>query len=204
MDSLGSVRIRKICRLFGAFSFSDSAQSMTETALLLPILMILALNTINFGYFFFVAVNLASAPRQGVEYSVQGFNTPSAQSFPTAGPCATTATNTVSYLTYDDMSGPLAGVSPCSTSTNNASVQVCSQSIGLNNQGQTNQTAQCQQFGPTATFAAPASDPESPGFVLHRVDVQYTVTPLIKSGIFNLVMPRSLSFHRQVSMRAVQ
>ena len=44
MDSLGSVRIRKICRLFGAFSFSDSAQSMTETALLLPILMILALN----------------------------------------------------------------------------------------------------------------------------------------------------------------
>ena len=95
-------------------------------------------------------------------------------------------------------------LSPCSTSTNNASVQVCSQSIGLNNQGQTNQTAQCQQFGPTATFAAPASDPESPGFVLHRVDVQYTVTPLIKSGIFNLVMPRSLSFHRQVSMRAVQ
>src|SRR5438094_2132487 len=207
MNSLSSVWVRKIWRSFGAFSFgafSESAQSMTETALLLPILLILALNTINFGYFFFMAVNLASAPRQGVEYSVQGFNTPSAQSFPSAGPCTTTATNTVSYLTYDDMSGMLGGVAPCSTSTNNASVQVCSQSVGLTNRGQTNQTAQCQQFGPPATFAAPASDPESPGFVLHRVDVQYTVTPLIKSGIFNLVMPTSLSFHRQVSMRAVQ
>src|SRR5207244_13548584 len=69
MNSLSSVWVRKIWRSFGAFSFgafSESAQSMTETALLLPILLVLALNTINFGYFFFVAVNLALAPRQGL------------------------------------------------------------------------------------------------------------------------------------------
>lgn len=48
---------------------------------------------------------------------------------------------------------------------------------------------------------ANAVDPE-PGFVLNRVDVTYTVSPLIPGAVFNLILPSNMSFHRQVSMRS--
>ncbi len=41
-----------------ATSFSDRGQSMVETALILPILLLLAFNAINFGYFIFAAVKV--------------------------------------------------------------------------------------------------------------------------------------------------
>src|SRR5258708_34830608 len=55
------------------FADGQSGQSLMETALILPFLMMLAFEAINFGYFFFTAVNIAASPRQGVEYSIQGF-----------------------------------------------------------------------------------------------------------------------------------
>jgi hypothetical protein len=38
-------------------------------------------------------------------------------------------------------------------------------------------------------------------FALQRVDVVYQVTPIIPGGVFNIVVPENLNFHRQVSMR---
>jgi Flp pilus assembly protein TadG len=61
---------------------------MIETALLLPILLLLAFNAINFGHFFFVCVNLAAAPRTGVQYSVLGEATPVNIPYPPAGPAS--------------------------------------------------------------------------------------------------------------------
>jgi hypothetical protein len=169
-------------------------QSLLETALVLPLLLLLALNAINFGYFFFVAVNLAAAPRAGVQYSIQGFSTPQQFQLPSAGP--STSVTSISFLTYADMTGVL----PASSNT---PVQVCTKLLGLNNPGTASQTANCAQYGTATTFPTPAPDPESPSFVLHRVDVKYTVQPLIPGGVFGITLLPSLTFHRQVSMRAM-
>ena len=183
---------------------SASGQSLLETALILPFILLAVFNAINFGYYFVVALHLAAAPRQGVEYSVQGFLTPASPGLPAAGPATTTST--VSYLTYQDMSG-LHGTDAASATT---AVRVCSKLIGTTGSGSTLK-ASCTSFptGTTATFTGPDPDPEAPLYVLHRVDVQFQVTPLINAlplkigGIdFNLLTP-SLTFHRQVSMRAM-
>ena len=54
----------------------ESGQSLIETALILPLLLLLAFNAINFGYFFFVALNITSAPRSGVQYAILGGASP--------------------------------------------------------------------------------------------------------------------------------
>lgn len=185
----------------------DSAcgQSLVETALALPMLLALLFNAVNFGYFFLVALNIAAAPRSGAIYSIQGFSSPSAGSLPAAGP--STTNTTVSYLTYQDMAG--AVYSPASTP-----VQICSQAIGLNSPGTSTQKSQCLSYGNTYTFPSPDSDPESPTFVLNRVDVAYTFSPLINGSFFNIVLLASpvcsssggsvaCTFHRKVEMRAV-
>ncbi|HWR35693.1 MAG TPA: TadE/TadG family type IV pilus assembly protein [Clostridia bacterium] len=174
----------------------QAGQSLIETALLIPLLLLLVFNVINFGYYFIVALQLASAPREGVEYSIQGFQTPGQVNLAPAGPASNTMS--VSYLTYQDMNR-LAG----SAST---PMRVCTKSIagGTNGTG-SSQTAKCAYFNgaSSATFTGPASDPEAPLFVLHRVDVQYTITPIIPAEVFGLTVLPNLTFHRQVSMRAM-
>jgi Flp pilus assembly protein TadG len=182
------------------FSVS-SGQSLLETALLLPLILLIVLNAINFGYYFVVALNLATAPRSGVQYAAQGGLSLGDVALPNPGPASTNST--VSYLTYQDMTN-LAGSST-------TAVRVCSQVVGLNDAGLTTQTAQCTAYGDAASpaFTGPDADPEAPNFVLQRVDVQYTVTPLIpgigfKVGGVNLpLVTPNLTFHRQVSMRAI-
>lgn len=166
---------------------SERAQSVVETALVLPLFLLITFNAVNFAYFFFVAVNLASAPREGVTYSIQGFATPSQLNLPTAGPSS--ATTSVSYLTYQDMLALHNSV--------NAQVRVCTKLLGLSAPG----TANCSSFG-GGSFPTPGADPEPNSFVLHRVDVKYTVAPLIPGWMLNLTVP-NLTFHRQVSMRAM-
>jgi len=184
---------------------SISGQSLVETALILPLLLMLLFNAVNFGYFFLIAINIAAAPRSGVAYSIQGNASPSANSLPAAGP--STATTSVSYLTYQDMTGAL--YSPAGTP-----VQVCSAALGVISAGTSTQAANCASYGSSHSFPAPASDPESPNFVLNQVDVVYTFSPLINGTIFNiftLAAPVcsssngsvSCTFHRQVVMRAM-
>ncbi len=173
---------------------------MVEAALLLPLLLWLAFNAINFGYFFFAAVNIASSPREGVEYSIQGFSTPGQLALPPAGPSSSPAS--VSFLTYEDIRGVLP-------SSANSRVQVCSEVLGVSGFG-ASQTANCAQYGSGTETYTPASDPEAPLFVLQRVDVVYSITPLIPAfrlpfpgGGLNLSLLPSLRVHRQVSMRAM-
>src|ERR1044071_7452952 len=115
------VAVMVFCRFKLKFMQRDSGQSLIETALLIPVVLLITFNAINFGYFFFVAIHLASAPRQGVEYSIQGFATPSELSLPQPG--TTSANNSISWLTYQDMVG-LA-------SSSGAQVQICSEVLGL-------------------------------------------------------------------------
>src|SRR5512135_3174947 len=99
----------------------EGGQSLVETALVLPLFLLITFNAVNFGYFFFVAVNLASSPREGVTYSIQGFATPSQLTLPNAEP--STTTSSVSWLTYQDMAALHLSA--------NAQVQVCTKLLGL-------------------------------------------------------------------------
>jgi hypothetical protein len=187
---------------------SERGQSLIETALILPVLLLLTFNAINFGYFFFVAVNLAAAPRSGVQYSILGWSTPSqltqAQAGPASPPCPTAVTNPSLYvctLTYHDMAGVLSSYS-------NATVQVCSSTVGVLNPGTNTMRSDCIKYGSAAATYTPAPDPEAPLFILDRVDVVYTLTPIIPAfqlptpgGPISLSLLPSLTMHRQVSMR---
>lgn len=179
---------------------STDGQSLIETALVVPLLLMLALNALNFGYFFFVAINLAAAPRSGVEYSIQGSSTPAGNSLPNAGPMSDSSS--VGYLTNQDMTGAIHNPST------KASVQVCTQQEVTSG----NPTG-CVRFNGSPTYS-PAPDPESPNFFLNRVDVTYSFTPLIPGTPFNIVLLAApictssggtvtCKFHRQASMRAL-
>jgi hypothetical protein len=175
----------RLWKLRSRFGSGDSAQSLIETALVIPLFLLIVFNAVNFGYFFFVAINLASAPREGVTYSIQGSATPATPSIP--GPTL------VRDLTYADMVGL--------ESSSSAALQVCTMTQGLAAPGRSN----CTTYG-SGSFPTPDADPEPGAFALHRVDVTYTVTPLIPTGLrlfgVNLT-PGALTFHRQVSMRAM-
>jgi len=174
---------------FQSRSKVDSGQSIIETALVMPLILLIVFNAVNFGYYFYVAIHLAAAPRQGVEYSIQGFSSPKQLSLPNAG--LSTSQTSVSWLTFQDMGGLI--------SSSNQQVQVCSKNLGLAAPGKPN----CQQFPAGSTFPAPNADPEPAFFVLNRVDVRYTVSPIIPVNLFGLTLAPSANFHRQVSMRAL-
>ncbi len=194
------MRTRRIVR-------ESAGQALIETALMLPLILLLVLNCVNFGYFFIVALNLTVAPRSGVEYSILGFQTPASLSLPVAGPPSTITS--ISYLSQQDMTGALSGPTA-------ATIQVCSSTVGMFSTGVSKCVpctgATCGAVG--AGNPAPALDPEAPNFVLNRVDVNYVFSPPIPGAPFGLaLLPLSVctaggggvtcTFHRQVSMRAM-
>src|SRR5215469_2124813 len=96
-------------------------QSIVETAIVLPLLLLVTLNVINFGYFFLVIVNLTGAARTGTLYSIEGGATPLAGTIPSSGGSTpTTNKQSVAYLVYQDLTGGLANPT-------GVTVQVCSQ-----------------------------------------------------------------------------
>jgi Flp pilus assembly protein TadG len=192
------VTIRKCAR-------NSSGQALIETALMLPLMMLILLNVVNFGFFFVIALNLAASPRSAVEYSILGFQTPGSITLAGAGPPSTT--NTISYLSQQDLTGAISAPT-------GATIQVCSSTVGMTTTG----IAKCvsctgSSCGSVTTGSpVPAADPESPNFVLNRVDVDYTFSPPIPGTPFGLaLLPMSAcsasggtvscTFHRQVSMR---
>ncbi|MHB1936239.1 MAG: TadE/TadG family type IV pilus assembly protein [Acidobacteriaceae bacterium] len=167
----------------------DGGQSLLETAIFLPILILLVAYAVDFGYFFIVAANLTSASRSAAEYSIQGFASPAQSALPTAGPITTYTS--VAALAVGDLSSLAAS----STTT---TVQVCSKSVGINSN-----VTKCASYGPAGTAYTPAADPEAPSFFLNRVDVTYTVQPPIPLSFFSYSLLPTMNFHRQVSMRVL-
>lgn len=197
-----------------------SGQALIETALILPFLLFLILNAVNFAYFFLMAVNITGASRTSGIYSVMGNATPSSIPIPKAGPpttaCpASTVTTTVSDLAFQDLCGAVY-----SPSTSNTGVQVCSSSVGILNPGSTTMQTQCTSYG-VGDFPSAEPDPElnasstAPAFLLNRVDVAYTFSPPIPLSPFNIVALASpvctssggtvtCTFYRHVVMREMQ
>jgi len=162
----------------------EGGQSLVETAILLPLVLTVAFNAINIGYFWFLILQMTAVPRHAVEYASQGGAALTTTSAPGAA--------AISDFAYENLLHTINGT------TSNAAVQVCSVS-----QGTTSNVANCTAYGPSATFPAMTTDPEAPLFVKNRVHVVYTVTPLIPGTIFNVAIPGNLTFHRQVYMRSL-
>ena len=195
---------------------STHGQSLVETALMLPLLIMLVLNVVNFGYFLLVIVNLTGAARSTTLYSIEGSSTPAASALPGSGGASpTTSLLSVTYLAYQDMTGGL-------WNPTGASVQVCSpintngSGSGVNGSG-TTQNANCETCtssgcGTAGTGSpAPSTDPEAPSFVLNEVDITYSFSALIPGKIFNIPLQafsgicssNSCSFTRRARMRAM-
>lgn len=165
-----------------------SGQSLIETALFLPILVLVMAYAVDYGYFFLVAADLTSASRGAVEYSIQGYQGPAQIAVPVAGPIATVTS--VAALAVADLNL----LSAATTTT----VQVCSKSLGMNGN-----LPICASYGPAGTAYTPVADPEAPTFVLQRVDVTYTVKPPVPISFFKIALIPIMQFHRQVSMRVM-
>jgi Flp pilus assembly protein TadG len=162
-------------------------QSLLETALFLPLLLTIVVNAISMGYSFSVYLNLTTAPRQGAEYSIRGTSSVLQAAVPSA--------DSISSLVYENIAGSVPAAA-------NTPTRVCTLALGLTGNG-SNQVANCATYGTgTGTFSDLQADPEAPYLVLHRVNVQYTMTPLIQGSVFNL-LPNLLTLHRTVVMRAM-
>ena len=165
----------------------EAGQSLLETAVTMPLLLSIAFNLINVAYFWFVLLSLSAASRHGVQFASQGGPAASTISAPT--------TAAVSDLVYENVTNAIKG-----TTSSAVAVRVCSSAKGVN---PATGVALCDQFGPAFTFSAPDADPESPVYVLNRVDVGYTVTPIIPGTAFGVLLPSNLQFQRHSSMRSL-
>jgi hypothetical protein len=174
----------------------ENGQSLLETAVAIPLLLIIAFNTINLAYFWFMVLALSAAPRQGAEFLSQG----GVAALSTAG--LPTSANACS-LVMDNVGNGIMHSSSQDCSGTAAQIRLCSSfsSGGVNT---STGVANCDSYGSSLiSLSAPAADPEQPRFVLQRVDVVYQVSPIISGTVFNVVMPSTLKFHRQVSMRSL-
>lgn len=174
----------------------DEGSSMIETALLLPLLVLMLCFAIDIGYFFIVAANLVSSTRNAVLYSAQGFVAPGQQQLPSAGSSGSLSdTAGVAGLAVGDLSG-LASMLTRTT------VQVCSKKLGVT-QTSNGYVTSCNTFPSGSMSIAPDQDPDSNyGMLTQRVDVAYTVSPPIPLNFFLFTMP-PLTVHWQAEMRAL-
>jgi Flp pilus assembly protein TadG len=157
----------------------QGGQSLVEFALVLPLLLLLVVNAVNFGTYLYALITIANAARAGAEYSLIGGAMSGAPSSPSAAMVTT-------LVTQDAVSLP-----------NRASLQV---RVCTNNNG----TVVCAGPG-TDT---PAADPEAPLYVLTTVDVRYTYQPLIPLWSFPQLGIRATlpatAIHRRAVMRRMQ
>ena len=195
---------------------------------MLPLLLLLVLNAVNFAYVFLVMVNLTGASRSAALYSIEGSYTPYANQAPSSGTSTgsslLTTPGTVAYAALSDLTGALSNATASTTV-----VQVCTQlntntagtpPSGLNTNGNKQQVANCEQCDTsngckTSNFSgspAPSADPEQPSFVLNEVDINYQFSVLFPGRIFNIAlmaMPSSLcsgstcTFTRSARMRSM-
>jgi len=181
---------------------SSSGQALIETALILPILLTVVLNAVNFAFFFLVALNITSSSRTSGIYSIMGGATPASMALPSS--------TVVSDLAKQDLTGALY-----TPSTSNTGVNVCSSTVGTSGTGASTVTT-CTSTGVGAGYPTSAdADPEAPSFLMGRVDVAYRFTPPVPLTPFNALLllatncsssggTVTCTFYRHIVMREMQ
>jgi Flp pilus assembly protein TadG len=180
----------------------DGGGSLLETALMLPILVVMLVFAVDFGYLFLVAGNLVTSSRNAALYSIQGFSTPAQQQIPSAGTSNSLAdTAGVAGVAGGDLGG-------LANSTTKTQVSVCSKNLGVvavkSNGTTVGYNTSCGTYPSGNMNVTPDTDPESlNGLLLQRVDVIYTVNFPIPLQLFNVSIVPPPVFHWQVEMRAI-
>jgi hypothetical protein len=170
--------------------------SLIETALVMPVLVLMLCFAIDIGYFFIVVANLASSSRNAVLYSGQGFVSTAQQELPSPGTSGSLSdTAGVAGLAGGDLSGLL-------DMTTQTTVEVCSKEIGIT-QTSNGYVTNCSTYPSGTLTYTPDQDPESNnGMLTQRVDVVYKVTAPIPINFFTFTMP-PLTVHWSAEMRAL-
>jgi hypothetical protein len=163
---------------------SDRATALIETAITLPVLLLLMLNGVNFGLYIFGWVTMSNAARAAVEY--QAYN-----GVAVGVPSGPAFSDISSLFTTDVSSLPNKA---------SAKLRVCSN---------TNGSISCSTWnGPLAgSYSAPA-DPQPSQYTIYYADVEYTYQPLFSAFNFpslqiSLTIPPT-TIHQQAAMRSMQ
>ena len=154
-------------------------QALVEFALVVPLLILLIVNAVNFGGFLFGWITVAGAARSGIEY----FTAAGAA----AGAPTTPTTAQINALVTADVSSLL--------NRSSLVVRVCTNK---------NSVVTCSGAG----SSVPPADPEPASYVLATIDVTYTYQPLIPVFDFtkmaiHATLPGS-TIHCRAAMRVSQ
>jgi Flp pilus assembly protein TadG len=161
---------------------SQAGESLIEFVLLVPLLIFLIVNVVNWGGFIFAWITVANAARTGAQYAVL-------DSVSAGAPAAASGTLINNVITGDVFS-LLNGTSP--------TINICD-----NYKGNVLRTI-------SGTCAGGLSDPVTDSYVLTSVDVTYTYKPLIRSfpvlgtNFTMLGAKTTINIHRQTQMRRLQ
>ena len=134
---------------------ANSGQALLEFVFMLPILLVLIMNVVNFGGLFYAWITVANAARAGVNYAVLGVAS--------AGSLSQASVSSInSMLTTEVSSLP-----------NQASlvVNICKTYNGIT----TTLSGTCTSI---------PADPEATSFTLESIDVTYTYVPFINPTAF--------------------
>jgi Flp pilus assembly protein TadG len=158
----------------------QGGQALIEYLLVLPLILLLIVNLVNFGGFFFAWITVANAARTGANYAILGGASVGSLSAATAAQISSVITSDVSSL-------------PNSSSL---TVNICQNYDG------TVTTL-------SGTCTSVPSDPEPASYLLTSVDVTYTYQPFISTGfqfpnlgIYATLPPTTI--HRRALMRTIQ
>mgnify|MGYP000165086506 CR=1 FL=1 len=155
-------------------------QALIEFALILPLLLLLILNVVNFAAYIYAGITIANAARAGAQYMILGGAW-------VGEPVPAPHGQVINVVMQDASVLPNAGSLQVRVCTNNAGSVTCTGS---------------------GSFPSPPADPEAGLYVLASVDVNYTYQPLIPAFDFpglgiHLTLPAS-NMHRRAVMRMVQ
>jgi Flp pilus assembly protein TadG len=162
----------------------NQGQALIEYVLVLPIVLLLVVNVVNFGGFFYAWITVANAARAGADYAILAGASVGA-------PGQTTAAQVNSLITTDVSSLP-----------NSASlaVNIC-ENINGTITNLVNTKVSCS--------FTPPSDPESASYDLVAIDVTYTYIPFIPAtfkfpslNVYATIPPTTV--HRLAVMRVIQ
>src|SRR5712692_1907398 len=165
---------------------SRKGQSLVEFALILPMILLLVVNVVNFGSFLYTWIAISNAARAGVQYMVLS-------SASVGYPRDATAAQ-ITTLVQNDLGSIIGG---------SATINVCTNNNGVYHATSIT-TGACASANNTDGY----SDPEPTHYVLATVDVTYTWKPPIPLWEFpflhvHATLPTQ-TIHRTAAMRMIQ
>jgi Flp pilus assembly protein TadG len=198
-----------------------TGQSLVEFALMLPLILILIVNIVNFAGFFYAFIAVGNASRSAGDYTIMGSIAYSGTDAggASAGTLKAPSDNgsagaqlVANMLGTDMLSLPnrtsinvrVCELNPSSAAIGNATCNVCNNSAGTG-------TMSCSSgSGSFTTNPSPdTTTGEGTNYTLTWVDVSYTYNPFIPVGFtfpglgFGVTLPSNLVLHRQSIYRVL-